>query len=387
MKTIRHLLLFSAMAIVLLLVAPLPRAAAQSAGQGEFLVYVGTYTAQESKGIYAYRFRPANGEVTPLGLVAETASPSWVTLHPNGRFLYAVNEGREWEKGTSSVTSFAIDAKSGKLTSLNRVGAHGSPCHAIVEKTGRCLMVANYGGGTVAAFPVKADGTLGEATAVVQHTGNSISPRQKEPHPHEALLSPDHRFLFVPDLGLDKVVAYRVDAAGAKLTANDPPFATVTPGSGPRHMEFHPNGRFAFVNSEMGSFVTAFAYDSARGSLTSLQTIPTLPDGFSGESTTAELEVHPSGRFLYVSNRGHDSIAVFSVNPDGKLAFVEHVSTQGKTPRNFAIDPTGAYLFAANQNTDNIVLFRIDQKTGRLTPTGAVLKVDAPVSLAFLPAQ
>jgi len=389
MKTLRYFFLLSLAAVILsLLATPLPEATAQSTAKGEFLLYVGTYTREESKGIYAYRFRPASGEVTPVGLVAETASPSWVTIHPNGRFLYAANEGREFDKGTESVSAFSIDAKTGLLTFLNRAATRGSsPCHVIVEKTGRCLMVANYGGGSVAAFPLKQDGSLGEASSFVQHTGSSIGRRQRGPHAHEVVLSPDHRFVFVPDLGLDQVLGYRVDAASATITPNDPPFATVTPGSGPRHMEFHPNGRLAYVNSEMGSLVTVFAYDPAQGSLKDLQTISTLPKDFTETNNTAEVEVHPNGRFLYVSNRGHDSIAVFSINPgDGKLTFVEHVATQGKTPRNIAIDPTGAYLFAANQNTDNIVLFRIDQKTGRLTPSGAVLEVDAPVSLVFLSA-
>jgi 6-phosphogluconolactonase len=391
MKIVRHSLLLALVTVALLLFeAPLLEVAAQSSsqsgGKGEFILYVGTYTREESKGIYAYRFRAASGELTPIGLVAETASPSWLTIHPNGRFLYAANEGREFDKGTESVSAFSIDARTARLTFLNRVATKGSsPCHVIVEKSGRCLMVANYGGGSVAAFPVKEDGSLGEMTSFVQHTGSSIGRRQRGPHAHEVQLSPDHRFVFVPDLGLDRVLGYRVDSASATITPNDPPFASVTPGSGPRHMEFHPNGRFAFVNSEMGSLVTVFAYDSARGSLKDLQTISTLPKDFTETNNTAELEVHPNGAFLYVSNRGHDTIAVFSINPgDGKLTFVEHVPTQGKTPRNFAIDPTGAYLFAANQNTDNVVVFKVDQKTGRLTPTGTAVEVDAPVSLVFL---
>jgi 6-phosphogluconolactonase len=368
-----------------LLAAPAPQRTGQ--GQGEYFLYIGTYTRQESKGIYAYRFQTATGELTPVGLVAATESPSWINLHPNGRVMYASNEGRDFEKGSSSVSAFSIDRKTGQLTFLNRVGTRGSPCHAVVEKTGKTLIAANYGGGSVVAYPVKADGSLGEATSFIQHEGNSIGSRQKGPHAHEVVLSPDHRFVLVPDLGLDQVLSYKVDAATATLTPNDPPFAPITPGSGPRHMEFHPNGKFAYVNSEMGSLETVFAYDASKGVMKSIQTISTLPEGFTETNNTAETEVHPSGRFLYVSNRGHDSIAVFSIGGDGKLTFVEHVSTQGKTPRNFVIDPTGTYLLAANQNTDNIVQFRIDQKTGRLTPTGTVLTVDAPVSMLFLPVQ
>jgi 6-phosphogluconolactonase len=222
----------------------------------------------------------------------------------------------------------------------------------------------------------------------VQHNGKSIGRRQQGPHAHAVVLSPDHRFLFVPDLGLDQVLAYRVDAQSGALAAAAPPFTKITEGSGPRHMAFHPNGRFAYVNSEMGSLVTALAYDPASGVLKELQTISTLPKDFTGTNNTAEAEVHPNGRFLYVSNRGHDTIAVFTIDAgNGMLTFVEHAPTQGKTPRNFAIDPTGSYLFAANQDTDNIVLFRIDQSTGRLTPTGKVLEIDAPVSLVFLRTQ
>jgi 6-phosphogluconolactonase len=257
-----------------------------------------------------------------------------------------------------------------------------------VDKSGKYLVVANYGANSgVAAFPVKQDGSLGEASAVVQHSGSSTGPRQKAPHAHAVNLSPDNRFVFVPDLGLDQVLAYRLDTATGALTPNDPAFTKITTGSGPRHFAFHPKGEFAYTLSEMGSLVTAFAYGRADGSLKELQTISTLPKEFTDTNNSAEIEVHPNGRFLYASNRGHDSIAVFAINPrKGTLTFVEHVSTQGRTPRNFAIDPTGTYLFAANQNTDNLVLFRIDQKTGRLTrPAGDDFKVSMPVCVVFLP--
>jgi 6-phosphogluconolactonase len=249
-------------------------------------------------------------------------------------------------------------------------------------------VVANYGSGSVAAYPLNADGSVGPASAFVQHAGSSTGPRQRGPHAHAVVLSPDNRFVFVPDLGLDQILSYRLDAAKSTLAPNDPPFTKVTQGSGPRHFVFHPNGQFAYTLSEMGSLVTVFAYDRAGGTLKDLQTISTLPKDFSGTNNSAELEVHPNGKFLYASNRGHDSIAVFAIDPRAKtLTLVEHVPTQGKMPRNFAIDPTGAYLLAANQNTNNIVIFRIDQKTGRLTPTGDDLKTPSPVCLIFLRAQ
>jgi 6-phosphogluconolactonase len=383
MKAIPYsfLLLFVVVSVDLLAAAA-PQGAGQ-ASAGEVLLYAGTYTRQESKGIYGFRFQPATGELTAIGLVADTVSPSWVTIHPNQRFLYAANES----EGT--VSAFSLDSKTGLLTFLNRVDAGGrSPCHLVLEKTGKYLMVANYGNGSVASFPVKQDGSLGETAALVQHTGKSVDRRQQGPHAHAVVLSPGHRFLFVPDLGLDQVLAYRVNAQSGALAPAAPPFTKITEGSGPRHMAFHPNGRFAYVNSEMGSLVTALRYDPASGVLKELQTTSTLPKDFAGTNNTAEAEVHPNGRFLYVSNRGHDTIALFAIDAStGMLTFVEHTPTQGKTPRNFAIDPTGSYLFAANQDTDNIVLFRIDQNTGRLTPTGKVLEIDAPVSLVFLRTQ
>jgi 6-phosphogluconolactonase len=383
MKAIRYFCFLLPLVVGVALLAALGPQGAGQPSAGGVLMYVGTYTRQESKGIYAYRFQPSNGELTTIGLVAETASPSWVTIHPNKRFLYAANESE------GAVSAFSLDSKTGLLTFLNRVDAGGrSPCHLVLEKTGKVLMVANYGNGSVASFPVREDGSLGEKSALAQHTGKSIGRRQQGPHAHAVVLSPDHRFLFVPDLGLDQVLAYRVDAASGALAPAAPPFTRITEGSGPRHMAFHPNGRFAYVNSEMGSLVTALAYDPASGVLKELQTSSTLPKDFTETNNTAEVEVHPNGRFLYVSNRGHDTIAVFTIDAgSGMLTFVERTPTQGKIPRSFAVDPTGAYLFAANQDSDNIVQFRIDQKTGRLTPTGQVLQVDAPVSLAFLRAQ
>jgi 6-phosphogluconolactonase len=390
MKFSRYFCLFFAAVLTSILAAPVPQGATTVSPKGEYLVYVGTYTRQDSKGIYAFRFQPATGKLTSIGLAGETENPSFLALHPNHRFLYAVNEIANYEgQSAGSVSSFSIDAKTGMLTPLNKVSTRGTiPAHLVVDKTGKSLVVANYGTGSVAAFPLNADGSLGAASAFVQHTGSSTGPRQRGPHAHAVVLSADNRFEFVPDRGLDQILSYRLDPAKGTLTPNDPPFAKVTQGSGPRHFAFHPNGRFAYSLSEMGSLVTVFAYDHTAGTLTDLQTISTLPTDFRGTNNSAEIEVHSNGRFLYASNRGHDSIAVFAIDSRaGTLILVEHAPTQGKMPRNFAIDPTGAYLFAANQNTNNIVLFRIDPKTGRLTPTGDDVKFPSPVCLVFLQAQ
>jgi 6-phosphogluconolactonase len=390
MKIIRYSCLLIAAVLPALFATPIDQGAKQGSSKGQLLVYIGTNTRQGSKGIYAYRFQPATGKLTPIGLVAETENPSFLTLHPNHRFLYAVNEISNYEgQAAGSVSSFSIDTKTGMLTSLNTVTTRGAiPAHLVVDPTGKCLMVANYGSGSVAAFPLNTDGSVGASSAFFQQTGSGPGPRQKGPHAHAVVLSPDSRFVFVPDLGLDQVISYRLDTAKCSLTPNDPAFTKVTQGSGPRHFAFHPNGRFAYAVSEMGSLVTVFTYDRDGGTLKDLQTISTLPKDFSGTNNSAELQIHPNGRFLYASNRGHDSIAVFAIDPRANtLTLVEYVPTQGKTPRNFAIDPTGAYLLAANQDTSNIVIFRINQKTGRLTPTGDDLKTPMPVCVIFLRAQ
>ncbi len=364
------------------------RSAEPAPSQGEYIVYIGTYTGNESKGIYAYRFESATGRISSLSLAAETTNPSWLTVHPNRQFLYAANETSD-DKGAKSgaVSAFAIDRKSGTLTLLNRVPSRGAdPCHAVVDPTGRNLLVANYSSGTVAVFRLHDDGRLGEASAFVQHTGSSVNPdRQKGPHAHSIEPSPDNRFVLTADLGLDQLLVYRFDAAQGSLTPNHPPFAKLNPGAGPRHFAFHPSGKFVYVINEMQSTVTAFVYDAAGGSLRELETVSTLPKDFAGENTTAEIRVDSSGRFLYGSNRGHDSIAVFSIDAaKGTLTPVERVSTQGKEPRNFEIDPTGKFLLAANQNSGSVVIFRIDAKTGRLTPTGEEFKVPSPVCVTFV---
>lgn len=372
----------------LLVAAGLPASGQKPVSPGEYFVYFGTYTRGESKGIYVARLHAATGKLSEPELAGETENPSFVAIHPNKRFLYSVGElyGREGGKG-GAVSAFAIDPASGKLTFLNKVSSRGAgPCHLTVDKTGKNVLVVNYGSGSVAVLPVKEDGSLGEASAFVQHSGSSANPkRQQGPHAHSVNLPADNRFAVVADLGLDKMFVYRFDAAKGSIEPNEPPFTKVTPGAGPRHFAFHPNGKFGYAINELQSTVTAFAWDAKRGELKEMQTITTLPKDFSGENYCAEVQVHPSGKFLYGSNRGHDSIAVFTVDAGkGALKPVEQVSTQGKTPRNFGIDPTGSWLLAANQNSDSVVTFRIDAKTGRLTPTGQVLKVAAPVCVKFL---
>ena len=352
-------------------------------------VYIGTYTGEKSKGIYVSRFDPATGRLTPPELAVATPSPSFLALHPGGSFLYAAGENtRLGGKPVGAVSAFRRDAKTGQLTYLNRQSSGGAgPCHLAVDPTGKCLLVANYGDGSIAALAIRADGTLAEPGTIIQHQGSSLNPgRQAGPHAHFIIPDPANRFALTCDLGLDQVLVYQLDAAKATLTANDPPFAAVKPGSGPRHLAFHPSGRFVFLINEMGSTLTVFAYDANRGVLKELQTISTLPKGFSGNSTCAEVQVHPSGKFVYGSNRGHDSIAVFGFDAaSGKLTCLEHQPTQGKTPRHFALDPAGKWLLAENQDSDNIVVLRVDSKTGRLRPAGQTVSVGSPVCAVFVP--
>ncbi|HTM51494.1 MAG TPA: lactonase family protein [Bryobacteraceae bacterium] len=354
----------------------------------QYFAYVGTYTRGASKGIYSFRFDPSTGGMSAPALAAEVSNPSFLAVHPNRKYLYAVSELGNDGKSNGAVTAYGIDARTGALTRLNSVSSGGGgACHLVVDKTGKSLAVANYGSGSVAVFPVSPDGKLGEASSVIQHKGSSVDQRrQRGPHAHAVVLSGDNRFLFAPDLGLDEVLTYRLDPAKASLTANDPPFAKVAPGSGPRHFAFHPKGRYAYVLNEMASKVTAFDYDASRGALKEIQTVSTLPPGFTGEDNSAEVEVDAKGRFLYASNRGHDSIAVFAIGKDGKLTLVENMPTAGKTPRNFKLDPSGAWLLAANQESDTIVQFRVDPKTGKLSPTGKKIEVAKPVCVQFVPA-
>ncbi len=361
---------------------------AVSAQETAVRLYIGTYTGEQSRGIYMSQLDLATGALSPAELAAEAKNPSFLAIHPNRPFVYAVSEVADaGGKPTGAVSAFAMDPASGKLTLLNQQSSQGAgPCHLVVDATGRCVLVANYGGGSCAALPIGADGKLGEATAAIQHAGKSVNPaRQEGPHAHSINLDPANRFAVVADLGLDKVLIYRFDAAKGTLTANDPPSAAVAPGAGPRHFAFHPSGKFAYVINEIANTVTAFQYDASRGSLHEIQTITTLPAGYKETSHTAEVVVHPSGKFLYGSNRGHDSIAVFTIDAaTGKLTAAGHQLTGGKTPRNFAVDPTGKWLLAENQGSGTIVVLQIDPKTGALSRTAHRLEVASPVCIRYV---
>ena len=352
-------------------------------------VYVGTYTRGASKGIYAMNLDLASGKLSSPKLVAETVNPSFLAIHPSQKYLYSVSEVPTTDgKKSGGVAAFSIDPDSGKLTELNRqASGGGGPCHVTVDKTGQVVLVANYGAGSAASLPITKDGKLEEAASVVQHRGSSVNPKRQEgPHAHSANIDAANKIAVVADLGLDKLMLYRLDPSTGKLTPNDPPHASVDPGAGPRHFTFHPDGKHAYVINELSSTVTAFNYDADKGSFEAIQTITTLPEDFDGNNTTAEIQVHPSGKFLYGSNRGHNSIAMFSIDTKtGRLTALGHESSGGKTPRNFGVDPTGSYVLAANQDTDNIIVLRIDQQSGKLTPTGQSVTVGTPVCVKFVP--
>ncbi len=394
MKILRQIGMTSACALALLLGCASHQraeAAATPRKANEFLVYIGTYTGAKSKGIYVSRFDSASGKLGAPELAAETVSPSFLAIHPNRRFLYAANETGDFAgKKSGAVSAFVIDSRSGKLTPLNQQPSGGDgPCHVAVDKTGKTLLVANYGGGSVEALPIKPDGSLDAPTSFIQHSGSSVDKqRQQGPHGHFITADAANRFALACDLGLDKVLVYKLDPANSSLVANDPPSGSVAPGSGPRHLAFHVGGRFAYVINEMKCTLTAFSYDPERGELKELQNLSTLPEGETVKPnySTAEVEAHPAGKFLYGSNRGHDSIVVFATDPaTGRLSYVENVSTQGKTPRSFGIDPPGNSLLAANQDSDSVVVFRIDQYTGRLASTGSRIEVGQPVCVKFVP--
>ena len=354
-----------------------------------YFVYFGTFTDRQSKGIYRSTMNAATGALSQPELVAQVPSPSFLALHPNHRFMYSVNEVDRFDgRHTGSISAFAIDPASGQLTLLNQAPSGGAgPTHIAIDRTGQLVLVANYAGGSVAALPIQFDGRVSDPAAVDQHRGKGTDPaRQGEPHAHCVNFDPANRFALSADLGLDKVFVYHVDPRAGTIAANNPPFASVAAGSGPRHLAFGRSGREVYVTNEMACTVTAFHYDPNRGSLVEFQSISTLPEDFQGQKSTAEIMVHPSGKFLYVSNRGDaNSIALFSIDRQtGKLTAVDHTSTQGRTPRSFGIDPAGTWFLAANQDTDNVVVFRIDPATGKLKPTGVNLHVPTPVCVTFL---
>jgi 6-phosphogluconolactonase len=361
-----------------------------------YLVYVGTYTNKTtSKGIYAYLFDPGTGKLSSLGLAAESEDPSFLAVHPGGKYLYAVNETDHFGgQKSGALSAFSIDVKTAKLTLLNQVATQGAgPCHVSLDRTGKFVFVANYDGGSIAAFPIREDGGVAPASTFVQHSGSSVDKaRQEGPHAHWIGGSPDNRFALVADLGLDEILVYQFNSAKGALTPDNPPFAKLNPGSGPRHLAFHPNGKFAYVLTEMENSVTAFTYKASSGSLSPLQTVSalsTLRKDYKGPKEAAEIAVHAGGKFLYASNRaGIDTISAFSIDPTkGTLQLKNEYPTMGKTPRNFAIDPTGKFLLTANQESNDIVTFRIDAITGALSPTSDIVEAPAPVCIVFLAVQ
>lgn len=367
----------------------LPPAAAPSAGSVP--VFFGTYTRPRgnAEGIYRATLNLQTGALSAPVLVATTEQPSFLAIAPDGRTLYAANElGQFRDQPAGAVSAFAIEPGTGALRLLDQVSSRGAAaCYVSLDRTGRFLLGANYNGGNVASFPIGAGGRLSEAAGFIQHEGGSVNPRRQErPHAHSVLQDPAGQRVYAADLGADKIFIHRLDPATGALAPNQPPWAVTVAGGGPRHMAFHPSGRFAYVNLELTSAVTAFAHDPATGALTEIETLTTLPEPRPERNSTAQILVTPDGRFLYVSNRGHDSIAMYAIDgTTGRLTPLGHQPTLGKTPRNFSIDPTGTFLLAANQGSDSVVVFRIDAGSGRLQPTGHTGTVPTPVCVTFAP--
>jgi 6-phosphogluconolactonase len=382
LKVIRHHPLLWLLAFV-------PLVFAAAASPYEYLVLVGTYTGKGSEGIYAYRFDPATGESTPVARVASTDNPSFLAVDSGARFLYAVNELDTFHnEPTGAVSVFAMDRETGKLKLLQQVSSLGAgPAHLSLDKSGRFLMVANYNGGNVAVFPIGKDGRLGPHSAFVQNAGSSVNPhRQTGPHAHFVQVTPDNQFVIVADLGLDQLLIHQFDAHTGSLIPGHPKSVKVAPGAGPRHVAFAPSGKLMYVVNELNSSVTVFTYHPESGSLQEQQTISTLPENFAGHNTAAQILVDARGGYLYVSNRGDDSIVVFRTNPkNGTLTPVEWVPSGGKTPRNFAIDPSGKWMFVANQDSNNLKLFQIDSSSGRLLPRSGSLEIVSPVCVCIVP--
>jgi 6-phosphogluconolactonase len=365
--------------------SPADQAAADGTGT---LVYVGTYTGQDSQGIYGFRLGQADqssATLEPVGLVAEVANPSFLALDQERRLLFTVSEISDPDGRRSGGVSALTIERSGKLKLINQRSSKGAgPCHLALDKTGRFVLVANYGSGSVAVLPVGEDGTLAEATDFKQHSGHSVNTqRQAGPHAHFVTLDPANRFALVCDLGLDQVLIYKFDAERGKLMPNDPPFTSLKAGAGPRHLAFHPDGEFVYVINELDSTISAFAWDGEVGRMREIGTASTLPPGFSGDNTTAEIDMHPSGKFLYGSNRGRDSIAMFSIDQKtGELTYLGEQSTGGKTPRNFELSPDGKLLLAANQDSGTLQMCHVADD-GRLTPAGELIDCPMPVCVKF----
>jgi len=362
----------------------------RSAASGKYRVYFGTFMSEPGTGIYQAVLDIKKGTLSEATLAGEAFRPGFLAIHPDGRHLYCVGEPAGFKgKSAGSVCAFEIDPISGTLKLLNSQPTGGvGPCHLIVDPTGKNVLSAQYAGGSCTVLPIAPDGSLKPRSSFYRHKGASgvVPKRQNAPHAHSINLDASGRFAFVADLGLDKILIYRFDSETGTLTPNHPPYVKTVPGGGPRHFVFHPSGKFAYVNLEISSQVTAFQYDAASGMLTPIQTLSTLPKGFKGKNTTAEIRVTPDGRFLYVSNRGHNSIAMFAIDTKtGKLESLGTEPTRGEIPRNFNLDPTGSFLIAVHQKSDNATLFRINRKTGRLEFTGTEIKVPQSVCVRFLP--
>jgi 6-phosphogluconolactonase len=354
-----------------------------TARAADTLIYFGSHSNEPGAGFSLAHFDTDTGALTQPEFLLTAKKPAFFVLSPEGTRLYTCNSG-----SPGGLSAYAIERHTGRLTLLNRVLAGGGDTSFItLDRTGRFVLVANYDGGNVAAFALKPDGAIGDWTAFDQHSGRSVNlVRQTHAYAHAIVLDPTNRFALVPDLGLDRLYIYRFDERIGRLAPNDPPFAAIAPGSGPRHVRFHPNGRWVYLINEIASAIVAFNWAATTGTLTPFQTVSALPADFTGVSTCAELEIHPNGRFLYCSNRGHDSLAVFAIDQEtGRLVLVEHDSSGGKKPRNFALDPTARWIVVTNEDSSNAVVFRIDAATGRLTRTGDPVAVPSPFCERFLP--
>ncbi len=354
-----------------------------------YLVYFGTNTNAKSgsQGVYVSKFNSATGELSDPVLATEASNPGFLAIHPSKKYLYAIDDVITEGKKGGGLSAFSISVPDGKLTRINQVPTtDGAPCHVSVDKTGKMAMSANYGTGSVASYSIDEKGALSETVTFVQHEGHGADPkRQKGPHAHSMNVSPDNRYAFACDLGLDKVLIYKIDPATGTLTAHG--HGTVPPGAGPRHLAIHPNGKFVFVNNEMGMSLTTFAWDADKGTLTALDTVSTLPVEDQGKTglSTAETVVHPNGKFVYVSNRTHDTIAVFTCDEaTGKLTLIQNAPAEGAVPRNFSLDPSAKWMIVAHQNDNTASLLKVDQETGKLTSTGKKVPVGGSICVRFL---
>jgi len=363
--------------------AALPAIFAQ---QKSAILFIGAYTSDMNHGITSARFNPANGALAEMAIAASTPNPTFLALHPTRPWLYAVNEISDFEgQKAGSTSAYSIDRATGKLKLLNRVTTKGpGPCHVSLDKTGEMVMAANYMGGSFISYRVQADGSLGAPVSFIQDTGSGPNKqRQEGPHAHSINASPENQYAVGCDLGTDTIRIFKMDPSKATLTPHKD--VKLTPGAGPRHFAWNPNGQYGYSVNELNSTVTAFQWLAGRGELAEVQVISTLPDDFRAPNTTAEVRVHPSGKWLYASNRGHDSIAVYAIDPaQGTLTKINSFYTQGIMPRNFTISPDGRWLLAANQKSDTIVVFSIDVATGKVSPAGQKMTVGAPVCLRIL---